>query len=197
MASKSPGNMDQAERVESGLHKLSRFIQAANLPYAHQFLDALDLSAADSAALARAVEELYRPTSLDLERALFAFEASHPGADVQALGDLGNRIVESHQQFLATGAWYHVLKRLHDASPTFHLKGFDEGYQRLPSFRRRYWQARNRCRLPIRTGPARMYPCAIGGYRAVAASSTAAPGDRSAPRRTAGGIPRLGPFSRA
>ena len=123
---KSPGNMDEAERVESGLHKLSRFIQAANLPYAHQFLDALDLSAADSAALARAVEELYRPTSLDSERALFAFEASHPRADVQAFGDLGNRIVESHSQFLATGAWSHVLQRLHEASPTFHLKGLDE-----------------------------------------------------------------------
>ena len=118
--------MDEAERVESGLHKLSRFIQAANLPYAHQFLDALDLSAADSAALARAVEELYRPTSLDSERALFAFEASHPRADVQAFGDLGNRIVESHSQFLATGAWSHVLQRLHEASPTFHLKGLDE-----------------------------------------------------------------------
>ncbi len=95
--------MDEAKRVESGLHKLSRFIQAANLPYAHQFLDALDLSASDSAALARAVAELYRPTSLDSERALFAFEASHPRADVQAFGDLGNRIVESHSQFLATG----------------------------------------------------------------------------------------------
>jgi len=118
--------MDEAERVESGLHKLSRFIQAANLPYAQQFIDTLDLSAADSAELARAVKELYRPTALDSERALFAFKASHPRADVQAFGDLGNRIVESHSQFLATGAWSHVLKRLHEASPTFHLEDLDE-----------------------------------------------------------------------
>src|SRR5438552_19027697 len=94
--------MDEAERVESGLHKLSRFIQAANLPYAHQFLDALDLSASDSAALARAAEEPYRPTSLDSEPALVAFEASHPRAAVQALGDLGTRIVQTHSQFLAS-----------------------------------------------------------------------------------------------
>src|SRR3989442_557624 len=123
VASESPGNMDEAERVESGMHKLSRFIQTANLPYAHQFLDALDLSAADSAALARAVQELYRPMALDSDRALFAFKASHSPADVQAFSDLGNRIVESHSQFLATGAWAHVLKRLDEASPTFHLKG--------------------------------------------------------------------------
>ena len=126
--------MDQAERVESGLHKLSRFIQAASLPYAHQFLDALDLSASDSAALARAVEELYRPTSLDSEHALFAFEASHPRADVQAFGDLGNRIVESHSQFLATGAWSHVLKRLHESSPTtFDPPTISAGAQSMPT----------------------------------------------------------------
>ena len=34
--------------------------------------------------------------------------------------------MESHSQFLATGAWSHVLQRLHEASPTFHLKGLDE-----------------------------------------------------------------------
>ena len=118
-------DVDEANTRESGMHKLDRFIQTSKLPYAQEFLDVIDLSAADRTALARAVEELYRPTALDSERALVVFKTTHSPGEVQAVSDLGNRIVESHSQFLATGAWSHVLKRAHEAPPALGLKGLD------------------------------------------------------------------------
>ena len=118
-------DVDEANTVESGMHRLCRFIQTSKLPYAQEFLDVIDLSAADRTALARAVDELYRPSALDSERALVVFKTTHSPGEVQAVSDLGNRIVESHSQFLATGAWSHVLKRAHEAPPALGLKGLD------------------------------------------------------------------------
>ena len=72
--------MDEAARGESGTRRLGRFIQTTKLPYAQEFLDVIDLSAADRTALARAVDELYRPSALDSERALVVFKTTHsPG----------------------------------------------------------------------------------------------------------------------
>jgi len=118
--------MDEAARVESGTRRLGRLIQTTKLPYAQEFLDAIDLSAADRTALSRAIDELYRPTALHAEQALFDFEGSHSPAEVQALSDLGKRLVESHSQFLATGAWSHVLKRVDEAPPALRLEGLGD-----------------------------------------------------------------------
>jgi len=118
-------DVDEANTVESGMHRLCRFIQTSKLPYAQEFLDVIELSAADRTALARAVDELYRPTTLDSERALAVFKTTRSPGEVQAFSDLGNRIVESHAQFLATGAWSNVLKRTHEAPAALSLKGLD------------------------------------------------------------------------
>lgn len=125
MAGQARGERPDSKRLESGLHKLGRFVGAAKLPQAQQFLDAIDLSAADRALLARAVDELYRPTSLDSERLLLAFPASHSPTEVTALSDLGNRLVESHSQFLAVGAWGRVFTRLADAPAALQPKGLE------------------------------------------------------------------------
>lgn len=126
MAGQAREEGPDSKKLESGLHKLGRFVGAAKLPQAQHFLDTIDLSAADRALLARAIDELYRPTTLDSEGALLAFPVSHSSAEVEALSDLGNRIVESHSQFLAVGAWGHVFKRLGEAPPTLQTEGLED-----------------------------------------------------------------------
>lgn len=111
--------------VESGVDKLGRFLATARLPYAHQFLDDLELSAADRTNLYRAIDEINRPTLRDTQHALTAFVASHSPTEVRALSDLGNRLVESHSQFLAIRAWSHVFKHWKVAPPAFHLESLD------------------------------------------------------------------------